>query len=130
MLIKHAVIIPHHSWPIQETFTAQQLQKKLTFCQLFSVQQGHRASHQSNRMYMTRQFKCSVIIFAFTGLKIYIVNYMKIIIHGVLNSISFYVWSIKLVAILYTTLFISFNSEKYKNWFCSETWTQIYPAYY
>lgn len=79
---------------------------------MFSVQQGHRASHQSNTMYMTWQLKCSVIIFAFTSLKIYIVNHMKIIIHGVLNSVSFYVWSIKLVAILYTTLFILFNSGK------------------
>jgi uncharacterized membrane protein len=131
MLIKHAC---HYTTPeltntgnIHCTTIAK---KKLTFCWLFSVQQGRRTRHQSNTMYMTRQFNCLVIIFAFTSLKIYIVNYMKFIIHGVLNSVSFYVWSIILVAILYTTLFISFNSEKYKNWFCSETWAQTYPAYY
>jgi len=50
--------------------------------------------------------KCPVIIFTFTVLNIDYANDMKITIHEVLNSVSFYVCSIKFYVILHTTLFV------------------------
>jgi len=50
--------------------------------------------------------KCPVIIFTFTVLNIDYVNCMKITIHEVLNSVSFYVCSIKFYVILHATLFV------------------------
>lgn len=50
--------------------------------------------------------KCLVIIFTFTVLNIDYVNDTKITIHEVLNSVLFYVCSIKFYVILHTTLFV------------------------
>lgn len=61
---------------------------KLLNIPLSFVKQHYRETHQSNIMIM-RQFKCSVIIFAFTDLKMYTVHVIEIIIHGVLNNVSF-----------------------------------------